>query len=133
MSALVDWALALAVAVPAADQGAPQLEVVEALESELPLCDQRLADLDGDGRPELVLVARDGRLERRAPGEGRLLAAAGALKLADPEHLLLDFGAFDPGRPGQQLVAASPRGLALWLLADEGAFDPQPRSLSSRG
>jgi len=129
MSALGSALVALLAALQA---GAARLERVETLQSELPLGEQRLADLDGDGRPELLLVARDGRLERRAPGPGRLLAPAGALRLEDPAHLLLDLGAFDAGRPGRQLLAATPRGLALWSLGAEGEFESEPRWLTSR-
>jgi hypothetical protein len=124
--------LALA-AVQSPERGAERrLAVVESLEVELPLAAQRLADLDGDGKVELLLVARDGRIERRAATGEHLLGLLGELRLEDPSRVLLDAGSFVAERSGQQLLLATPRGLWLWSLAEGGGFEAAPRELAGR-
>lgn len=109
-----------------------RLVVVESHQIELPLAAQRLADLDGDGRHELLLIASDGRVERRAAAGERLLASAGELRLEDPARALLDVGSFTAQRSGAQILVATPRGLYLWSLAEAGGFELAPRELAGR-
>jgi hypothetical protein len=133
---MIAHALAVALAGFASAQSPQRAErrlvVVETQQVELPLAAQRLADLDGDGKLELLLLARDGRVERRAHAGERLLANAGALTLQDPSHALVDVGAFLSERSGAQLVVATPRGLVLWSLAAQGGFEAESLELASR-
>jgi FG-GAP-like repeat len=130
--------LALTLAAAQAPEHGPtsgserRLTVVESLQVELPLAAQRLADLDGDGKPEVLLIARDGRVQRRAATGEHLLGLAGELRIEDPARVLLDVSSFEAEKPGAQLLLATPKGLWLWALAEGGGFEAAPRELAGR-
>jgi hypothetical protein len=74
-------------------------------------------DTDGDGRAELVLVTRDGRLVRHGLIDGGLRRRS-VLQLRDPAHTL--FAAADVhARPGVEFVVADPSGTG-WLEWPDG-------------
>ncbi|MBL9077225.1 MAG: VCBS repeat-containing protein [Planctomycetes bacterium] len=103
---------ALAAAVPAQEATlgtiGPLAEVVEA----------RTADTDGDGRTELVVVARDGTVLRYG-FDGTALVRRGGLRLRDPGHTLFALVDLAPAA-GVELVVADPSGTAWlpWPVAD---------------
>ncbi len=112
-----------------------RLAVLETLEVELPLSDQRVDDVDGGGRDALLLVARDGRLRLhgQAAVDGRsLLAPLGELRLEDPAHALLDLARLDADGRAAQLVAATPKGVLAWSIGPDGGFAAEPHELAPR-
>lgn len=123
----------LVMALLCLQQGPPALRELASVRVELPLVEQLVEDVDGDGRGELLLVARDGRVQllASAAGEHRL-ALAGELRLPEPLRCVFDLARLDAGSPGRQLVFASPEGLFAWSLAGAGGFEDEPRRLARR-
>src|SRR5690606_2887714 len=76
---------------------------------------------------ELVLVARDGRVERHGLGDAGL-ARRGAVQLRDPAHTLFAAADVVPS-PGVEFVLADPTGIG-WLRWPDGddvpAAEPVP-------
>lgn len=120
--------LLLLVLVPAA---AAQQNVLARLEPKSEINIEFLADTDGDGRAELVLVAADGQLDRfglRAENGGSAFAPMGSMRLRDPAHSLLACRDIGPA-PGLELVVADSRG-TVWLPWPDANGTPEPRSLA---
>lgn len=99
--------LTLALAAPLAAQQPP------ALEPAAPVACELLADTDGDGRVELLVVTRAGLITRFALGDDGAFRALGTLQLADPAHSLLAIADVD-GAPGDELVCCDSKGTS-WL------------------
>ena len=95
-----------------------------------------LADTDGDGRKELLVVAgepADGvRFLRHAAAAGGAWEPRGAMRLRDPVHTLFAIADVHP-RPGEEVVVADPSGTA-WLEwpAAAGGDDPVVHALARR-
>ncbi|HEU4418129.1 MAG TPA: VCBS repeat-containing protein, partial [Planctomycetota bacterium] len=120
--------LLLLVLVPAA---AAQQNVLARLEPKSEIAIEFLADTDGDGRAELVLVAADGQLDRfgvRAANGGSAFTPMGSMRLRDPAHSLLACRDIGPA-PGLELVVADSRG-TVWLPWPDANGTPEPRSLA---
>jgi len=100
-------AFALALAMPLTAQQPP------ALEPAAPIACELLADTDGDGRIELLVVTRAGAVTRHALGDDGAFRAVGTLQLADPAHSLLAIADVD-GAPGDELVCCDSKGTS-WL------------------
>ncbi len=126
MSALAVACLALAVQAAPKD-AAPKdnaTELVQTLEPAFDVADYQLIDLDGDGRPELVVVGSNGELrtydaDRASPGK---LASTpvGSAVLADPAHTLLDLASLLGDAKQSQLVALAPDGVTLYVADEQG-------------
>ncbi len=88
-------------------------------------------DTDGDGRAELVLVTRDGLLQRFAVTPAGI-TRRGALRLHDPAHTLFAAADIHP-EPGVELVVADPSGTGwlTWPTTDE-LRDAEPHLLVRR-
>ncbi len=99
------------------------------LDPKMPIVGEALADTDGDGRAELVLVAPDGRLHRYGLGGPAAsgLQARGTLQLGDPSHSLLAFADLLPA-PGVELIVADGSGTTWlsWPAADGTTQAPHP-------
>ncbi|HZN39891.1 MAG TPA: VCBS repeat-containing protein [Planctomycetota bacterium] len=114
-----------------APAAAAQQSVLARLEPKSEVVIEFLADTDGDGRAELVLVAADGQLDRhglRAQNGGSAFAPMGTLRLRDPAHSLLACRDIGPA-PGLELVVADSRG-TVWLPWPDANGTPEPRSLA---
>lgn len=123
--------LAAAAGVPAraADpEPAGRLERAATVDAGFPVAAWRLADTDGDGTEDLLLVGREGEVRvwhRRAEGNAGSAGLAGPfgdLKLPSPARSLLWLGevAGDGGRP--ELAVLSPVGLTLYAAGEDGGF-----------
>lgn len=97
---------------------------------------QRLADTDGDGRQELLLVHKDpnGNASLRRVGftaDNKQLTQTGVIHIADPVHTLIAVADL-LATPGDEIILATPRHTACmpWQL---GAADPgKPKVLARR-
>ena len=132
MNGLPTFAAALTFALPAMAQGT----ILGAVDPAAPIVGEALADTDGDGRAELVLVAANGQLLRfsldaASGANATTMLARGTLQLQDPTHSLLAFADLDPS-PGVELVVADGTGTS-WLPwpATDGS-PPAPRALVRR-
>jgi hypothetical protein len=96
--------------------------------------DARVADLDGDGAADAVVVSEDGevRVLRGSRGAGFRGGPAGGLRLADPRRSLLDLVAPAGGRGPLRLAVFSPAGLVLHDPAEGGGFAAEGRRLPLR-
>lgn len=128
MNALFRLAAALACSWPATAQGT----LLGAVDPATPIVGEALADTDGDGRAELVLVAANGQLLRFSlatanPADATTLTARGTLQLPDPAHSLLAFADLDPS-PGIELVVADGTGTSWlpWPASDGSPAAPHP-------
>jgi len=90
------------------------------LEPQAPIVATLVADTDGDGRDELLLVERDGRVVRHVLTAERALAPRGSLRLRDPAHTLLAVADLAPA-PGEEVVVADGSGSGLVQWAEDGA------------
>jgi len=90
----------------------------------------RLADLDGDGRAEFVVLARDGRVRTFRPLSAEPARALGELALPNPTRALLDLGSW--GGKGY-LIAATPEGTLAYPLDDQGRIAAAGASWIARG
>lgn len=77
----------------------------------------QVADLDRDGRAEILCVGRDGRVRTLRPLAGAAAVPAGDLTLPDPKRTLLDFTELG-GRAF--LVAQTPKGTIAYPLLEGG-------------
>jgi len=114
-----------------APAAAAQQNVLARLEPKTEVVIEFLADTDGDGRAELVLVAADGQIDRhgiRGENGGSAFAPMGTLRLRDPTHSLLACRDIVPA-PGLELVVADSRG-TVWLPWPDANGTPEPRSLA---
>jgi hypothetical protein len=105
--------------------------VVATLEPTTRIVVELLADTDGDGRAELVLVGDAGKVQRyrlTITGDAGALVVAGSLQLRDPLHSLLAVADMLPA-PGAELVVADSRGTSWWPWP-EGDAVAEPRSLA---
>jgi hypothetical protein len=113
---------------------APQVEVLGVTEAPGELSAHLFADLDGDGRAELVTVAPDGTVDVLALGaDGVLQPRAGApLRLPRPAASLLGLDEV-VGGPGLDLLVLSDAGVHAYPLAPGGRFAAEPVELSGSG
>lgn len=124
--------IALAIAVPAASQahtaGSFELSGVTS---------QRLADTNGDGKQELLLVHKD-----RATGETSLLRVGfddnntqlgrrGQIQLTDPVHTLVAVADLLP-TAGDEIILATPKHTACMPWDQDGAVPARPIVLARR-
>ncbi len=132
--AVLAAAAALSLAAPwhparAADRA---LRPAGTVQTDLTLAGRRIADLDGDGRDEVVLVARDGRVRVVRRGtDGALSAPLGELVLPDPARSLLALGHVGDDERTYLLVA-SPGGIAAYPSVPGAWFAVRPVHLSVR-
>ena len=90
------------------DQNPAPAPAIASLAPPRPLVAARLLDTDGDGRVELLLLARDGTIARQGVDAGRFVAR-GEHRLAAPTRSLVTFVDLLPA-PGVELVVADPSG-----------------------
>ncbi len=116
-----------------ATAAAAQESMLARLEPAAPIAIAIVADTDGDGRTELVLVTAEGVIERygvRGDAGNSAFVPMGTMRLRDPTHSLLacrDIAA----DPGLELVVADSSG-TVWLPWPDSTGTPEPRSLSRR-
>ena len=91
----------------------PAAQTPAALEPQAPIACELVADTDGDGRAELLLVTRAGTVTRYVLADDGSFRATGALQLADPAHSLLATADVD-GAPGVELLCCDSKGTS-WL------------------
>jgi hypothetical protein len=91
---------------------------------------QRIGDLDGDGRAELVVVAQDGRVRTFRPLSAEPARALGELVLAHPQRSLLDLAAWG-GRT--YLIAETPEGVLAHPLDGDGRIAAGGATWIARG
>lgn len=97
----------------------------------------RLADTDGDGRQELLLVHTDpaGRATLRRVGfdaDNKQLAETGCIVLADPMHCLIAVADL-LATPGDEIIVASRRNTACYPWQENGSSEPgKPKVLARR-
>jgi hypothetical protein len=106
------WAAALLVLGP---QGAAPRTLT--LDPGFELAGHHVSDLDGDGRAEFVVLARDGRVRSFRPLSSEPERALGELVLATPERVLLALARFGDAA---YLVAETPEGTLAYPLDEEG-------------
>lgn len=101
---------ALAMSACAASVAA-QGKCIGALEPAVRIAGEALADTDGDGTKELLLLARDGVLRRHRLGKGgsQSLPVDGLLRLRDPAHSLVSCRDLLP-TAGAEVIVAEPGG-----------------------
>ncbi len=88
---MIPMCLALLVQVAAAASPVDAQSRVITIDPAFEVADHRIADCDGDGRAELIVVARDGRVRTWRPLEStQPPQARGELTLPAPNHVLLD-------------------------------------------
>ena len=107
----------------------PRLTLVQTLAPEFELAAHRWIDVGGDGRPELVVFGRAGEVRTFArAGDAPLFAEkpAGALRIGDPAHTLIDTAQLLGSEGPAQLLCASPAGVQVFALDEEGAFAAEP-------
>jgi hypothetical protein len=121
-------AAAAAAALPAqvaagagADAAAAEPHVLLRLEPAHAIACVLVADTDGDGVREVVLVGKNGSVERHGQRRDGTFGARGVLQLRDPAHTLIACRDIAP-EPGEELIVADPTGVA-WLPwpAEDGA------------
>ncbi|MEO6595382.1 MAG: VCBS repeat-containing protein [Planctomycetota bacterium] len=108
----------------------PTGTVLAQLEPQSQVALELIADTDGNGSAELVLVTATGELQRYGVREGTGLAAMGTLRLRDAAHSLLTCRDIDPA-PGREIVVADPTG-TYWLPWPNDAKSTEPRMLARR-
>lgn len=105
-------------------QARGQQPAATVVEPGAPIVASLVADTDGDGREELLLVEREGHVVRWAATAEGTFVVTGRARLRDPVHTLLAVADLDP-RPGVELVVADGLGTGhvVWGGADgaEGA------------
>lgn len=123
MTARHALAAAALLAAPGLAQAAPDAALIRVrLAPDRALGAELVADTDGDGRADLVLIGRDGTLERFVGTADATLAAAGQLRLRDPGHSLVACRDV-ASAPGAELVVADPGGTCwlTWPVGDRAA------------
>ncbi|HEX5053099.1 MAG TPA: VCBS repeat-containing protein [Planctomycetota bacterium] len=124
-------AAALAAACsPAQESTPPAGRVLGTLEPTTGVAFELVADTDGDGRAELVLVTRTGEVQRHGWRDAQGLVPTGTLRLRDPGHSLVACRDIDPS-PGTEIVVADPGG-TVWLPWPDANGTREPRSLARR-
>ncbi len=125
--------LAFAVATCVAATARSQSATVASAEWSSPVVGEILADTDGDGRDELLVLHRDGLLRRLAlrAGEGAGLVDAGAMLLRDPLHSLVAVRDALPG-PGEEVLVMEPRGTFALAFGEAGSTAPKETMLNRR-
>ena len=112
----------------------PQPVLLQSLDLGSDIAAYRLADLTGDGRPELVSTSTGGGVSTWGPGAGGRYFAPEALghwELAQPTYTLLDLAAVTDAER-MELVVLSPEGLALHVADASGSLAGEPTWLSRR-
>ena len=89
------------------------------LEPTVPIAALRLADTDGDGRVEVLLITGDGRITRYGV-DGGVFVARGEMVLVAPTRTLLTFADLLPA-PGVELVVADPSGTTAFAWSKAAA------------
>lgn len=92
------------------------------------VAEEKVIDLDGDGRDELLLLGVRGEVRLFSPATGKL---RGDLDLPEPTRSLVSLAALDGGRQ-VSLVVLSSRGVDAYALKD-GVFSGPGQRLLRRG
>lgn len=129
-------ALCLSAFAPAQSPAAPhELALAQTLEPRFPVAAHLWVDVHGNERTELVVVGRAGEVRTYLQADGASAFAAepiGSLQLADPQHTLLDTARLQSSYGPLQLLAASPAGIQVFALDEQGAFAPSPAAQLTR-
>jgi hypothetical protein len=80
-----------------------------------------VADTDGDSVREVLLVGKNGRIERHGRKKDGTFGARGVLQLRDPSHSLVACRDIADA-PGEELIVADPTGV-VWLPWPDEAAD----------
>ncbi len=114
----------------AAQRAAIEGKVRASFTPERPIASSRAADLDGDGRMELLVVGVDGDVEvwKQEDGATAPVPHASGLVLPRPEHSVLALA--DLTRDGrEELIVYDDRGVRAYALDGSGSFGGQPLTL----
>jgi hypothetical protein len=116
----MSWALALLLLPQAVPQGAaPRTIAIDPwrADASFEISGHQIRDLDGDGRAEFVVLARDGRVRSFQPLSTEPARARGELVLGAPERSLVELASFG-GK--SYLIALCPAGTLAYPLDAEG-------------
>ena len=132
----VRWLLLAATASSVAASAArAQVEAFGSIGPSNEIVAEQLADTDGDGARELLVLFRSGRMQRwrmtrSADGSGAsLLSLDGELQLRDPSHALVACRDVTSAK-GEEVVVADLRGAFVYAFAASGEKSPDPVLLS---
>ena len=103
----------------------PFVEKVLTIEPPLDVTSFEVADLDGDGTDEILLISRKGEVRsyHRDAKSGKLeKAPRGTLVLPDPEHSLYARADILGTGDAPQLVVASPAGIEVYPIGPDGTY-----------
>ncbi len=124
---------------PAADSGGGPPEhrakLVASVATGFPVSEQRLVDVDGDGKTDLLVVGVHGevRVWRHDPKTGTLAAApAGSLVLPAPDRSLLAIADLAGGGGPPQLVVMSRNGVEIHRVGPDGAYAADGEAVAPR-
>lgn len=126
----MSWLLALT--LTAAQTQAPATVRIDTvtIDPGFEIAGHRIADLDGDGRAEFVVLARDGRVRTFRPLSAEPARPLGELVLPNPTRALLDLASW----AGQAyLIAATPEGTLAYPLDDQGRIAASGATWIARG
>jgi hypothetical protein len=129
----VAWlaALVLALLSTAARGGGEVKEPIAVLDPGFELADRRIADVDGDGAAEVVLIGAAGEVRvwhDDGQGKGMAAKAVGSFVLPYPSRSLLAIGDLKDGK-GVRLVVLSPRKITAHSLGEDGGFASEGETL----
>ncbi|HEY7508854.1 MAG TPA: VCBS repeat-containing protein [Vicinamibacteria bacterium] len=85
-------------------------------------------DLDGDGRTDLAVAAREGVVLLRGDGRGAFTAAGAPLAAAGPPHLLASGDLDRDGRPDLVATSHDTHEITAWRSVGGGRFEAMPWS-----
>ena len=125
--------LAVAVASCVAVSARAQAPAIASMEWSSPVVGELLADTDGDGVSELLVLHRDGLLRRLAlrSGDAASLVDTGSMLLRDPLHSLVACRDALPV-PGEEILVMEPRGAFVLAWPDAGSTAPKETMLNRR-
>lgn len=121
----MSWLLALPLVL--AQESAPRTITIA---PEFEIAGHRIADFDHDGRADLVVLARDGRVRTFRPLSSEPARPLGELALASPTRSLLDLASWGARA---YLIAETPEGTLAYPLDGEGRIGASGATWIPRG
>ncbi len=119
------------VAALAVDAARAQSSTVASVTFDTPVVGELLADTDGDGRSELLVLCRNGMMRRLTLGDSGAFADGGAMHLRDPQRSLVACRDVLPAL-GDEVVVLEPRGAFALSWPESGSTAPVESLLNRR-